>query len=510
MRPQSRFPSQRELAFRHALLREGAYATLTEDDRRLEHHRAGEWLEQHGEGDPVVLAGHYERGGQPERAASFYLRAAEQAYHVRDFEGSMARTDLGLGCAPPDELRLALLGLRCEIVSNFLQMLARVRADIEVLLRTTPRGSTQWARAMFLHLQDLLVSGQIADFMAQIELLRQVEPAPEAVNQVAGAYLVGVIVLDNLGQVTASSTLAERFTAIVPLGTDRDLPAQFWWNFGMVLRAFNALEDPSRLFQHVCALEALSTATGGELYAIISKLVRGICLWVFGAFTEAKQALEVIASADATLGVGSSLRRFALSWLRADTGALGDARALAAELAEFGHAQRNPLEESRGRWALAEVLRRAGDLDAADRELAIALEMALPIEQPGVRATLAQLRLAQGRAPEALEAAEDGLARVAAMGGCGMFRGPFLRLARAEALHTTGQQGAARRDRRGAREAARARRYDRRARLPTELPRGGPRERPDPRACARLARRSNRCEEIAMTLKLQLFSSFRL
>ncbi|HEX2688139.1 MAG TPA: protein kinase, partial [Kofleriaceae bacterium] len=57
-RPDSRFPGERELVFRHALLREGAYATLTDEDRRLGHQLAGEWLEQHGEGNAMVLAGH--------------------------------------------------------------------------------------------------------------------------------------------------------------------------------------------------------------------------------------------------------------------------------------------------------------------------------------------------------------------------------------------------------------------------------------------------------------------
>src|SRR5262249_53679291 len=33
LRPESRFPGEREFAFRHALVREGAYATLTEQDR---------------------------------------------------------------------------------------------------------------------------------------------------------------------------------------------------------------------------------------------------------------------------------------------------------------------------------------------------------------------------------------------------------------------------------------------------------------------------------------------
>ncbi|TMQ03684.1 MAG: serine/threonine-protein kinase PknK, partial [Deltaproteobacteria bacterium] len=42
-RPDGRHAGQRELAFRHSLLREGAYATLTPDDRRLGHRLAGEW-----------------------------------------------------------------------------------------------------------------------------------------------------------------------------------------------------------------------------------------------------------------------------------------------------------------------------------------------------------------------------------------------------------------------------------------------------------------------------------
>src|SRR5262249_49875537 len=100
LRVDSRFPGEREYAFRHALLREGAYATLTEDDRRLGHRLAGDWLEQRGEADPIVLAGHFERGGEGERAARYYLRAAEQACHVLDLDAAEAHANLGLACSP--------------------------------------------------------------------------------------------------------------------------------------------------------------------------------------------------------------------------------------------------------------------------------------------------------------------------------------------------------------------------------------------------------------------------
>jgi predicted ATPase len=50
----SRFPGEDEYAFRHALLREGAYALLTEEDRVLGHRLAGAWLEAHGEQDALM------------------------------------------------------------------------------------------------------------------------------------------------------------------------------------------------------------------------------------------------------------------------------------------------------------------------------------------------------------------------------------------------------------------------------------------------------------------------
>jgi tetratricopeptide (TPR) repeat protein len=142
--------------------------------------------------------------------------------------------------------------------------------------------------------------------------------------------------------------------------------------------------------------------------------------------------------------VASSLRRFGLAWLLADRGALEPARALATQLAEYGHAHHNPLEEARGRWVLAEVLHRSGELDAAEREIEIARGMAVPLELPGVLGTRAAILLSQGRAEDARAAAEDAVARCAAIGGCGMFRGAAVRLAHAEALHACGALDAAR------------------------------------------------------------------
>ena len=79
--PFARLGSQTEYRFRHSLVREGAYAMLTSDDRRLGHALAASWLEQAGEPDPGIIAEHFMAGGEPVRAIPYFHRAARAALH---------------------------------------------------------------------------------------------------------------------------------------------------------------------------------------------------------------------------------------------------------------------------------------------------------------------------------------------------------------------------------------------------------------------------------------------
>ncbi len=69
LRTQSRFPDEAEYAFRHALLREGAYASLTDEDRALGHRLAGRMAGRSTASRiRLALAEHFERGGDGARA----------------------------------------------------------------------------------------------------------------------------------------------------------------------------------------------------------------------------------------------------------------------------------------------------------------------------------------------------------------------------------------------------------------------------------------------------------
>ena len=105
---ESRFPGEEELRFRHALLREGAYSMLTEEDRALGHRLAGEWLARRGEQDPSVLAEHFERGGDLARACHFHARAAEWSFTHFDLDGVLSHVERGVACGASGEVLLEL------------------------------------------------------------------------------------------------------------------------------------------------------------------------------------------------------------------------------------------------------------------------------------------------------------------------------------------------------------------------------------------------------------------
>jgi len=439
VRPDSRFPGERELAFRHTLLREGAHATLTADDERLAHRLAGAWLERHGETEPMVLAGHAQRAGDLVHAAGFYLRAAEQAVHVLDNEAAIARATLGLDCDPPPELRLALLGIRCN-ASHRVQRHAI--ADAEELMRSAPPGSIPWVQGMIAYQLGTMMTGREEDLQASVAGLAEVTPAPGAEGWVSLLLTTGTFLFDHLGRIAQATALEVAAQPLVRQLGEAPV-ARFWWNVAVAQRAAFAHGDPWSGLIHSDAIQPISDLIGGEVMFLMMHLLRGMHLWFLGAPAPAVQSLEAIPAADTTLGESSPLRRCLLSWLYAERGTLDQAHAMAVEVRASCRAHGDPLGLARSTWVLAEVLRRAGDLDGAEREIEAARAVAPALDQPGMLATLAAIRLASGRVGDALAAAEDAMARCAAMGGCFLFREGAVRLVHAEALHATGALDAA-------------------------------------------------------------------
>jgi predicted ATPase len=77
----SRFEGQQQFRFKHALIREVAYATLPRAKRREAHASIGAFLEEmNAERDsPAALGHHWLEAGDRERAADYFVAAAEKA-----------------------------------------------------------------------------------------------------------------------------------------------------------------------------------------------------------------------------------------------------------------------------------------------------------------------------------------------------------------------------------------------------------------------------------------------
>ena len=451
-----------EHGFRHALVREAAYAMLTESDRALGHQLAGAWLEQTGHGDAMMLAEHFERGGEPARAAGWYRRAAEEALQGDDLVAALERADRGAACgAGPEDLgAIRLVQAEARLWRGELAEAEALASEAAALL---PRGSAGWYRAMGRAITAAGKRGSTGRSEAR---------AREASAAVPGEGALGGLVLC-LSAASAELTLAGRYAAAGALLSEgralaSDAPAIDDQVLGMLheaeaLMAHHASDHEATLHGIEAALAAYVRA-GDRRSACASRTNLGFLLAELGDPVGAEAVLrDALADAE-QMGLHDITQnaRQNLGHALTMTGRLEEARRLQEEALQQVRQQDSARMEGISRTYLARVALLSGDAAAAEREAQAAAEL-LQVA-PSLRATalalLARSRLAQGRAGDALGPAEEAFAQLEAAGS--VEEGEALvRLAHAEALEAAGRRGEAL----AARAAARARLLERAARL---------------------------------------------
>ncbi|HEV8323457.1 MAG TPA: protein kinase, partial [Myxococcota bacterium] len=168
-----------EVGFRHAFLREAAYAMLTEEDRRLGHRLAGSWLEGRGGAEARAVAEHFELGQDRAAAGRWWGRAAADALRANDLAGAVGHAERAVVCGAAGESLGALRALQADAQMWRGDNAACEQAAHEALTLLPP-GAAAWFRVAMRLGTVMTRLGRGADLEALAASVRPVPPCDGA------------------------------------------------------------------------------------------------------------------------------------------------------------------------------------------------------------------------------------------------------------------------------------------------------------------------------------------
>jgi tetratricopeptide (TPR) repeat protein len=440
----SRFPGEDELTFRHAMVREAAYAMLTDADRRLGHQLAGDWLEKTGEGESVVLAEHFERGGELGRAIGHYRRAAEQALAACDFAASIARADRAVTCGARDEVLGALRLVQAEAHKWRGEFGETARRGVEAM-GLLPRGSPPWFAAAG---EAAEASGKLADLarLASIGEALRVAPEPRGRGEGLGARVTATaqaaFQLYQQGNYELAEALLDRVEKAAVGLDDPGVLARV--HQARSSRAMFAGDSGAYLVEESAAAAAFERA-GDLRYACMQRGHVGYACLELGAYEEGEQWLRSVIADATRMGLSNvaATARHNLGRALMRLGNLDEALVVETEAVEAFRAQGDLRLESAARVYLAMIYFEHGAIDKSEQELRRALDLVQGPLRYQILANLGRVLLSRGRIAEAYAAAReasDGLDQV----GSVEEGEAQIRLMLAECLAAAGEHAAAR------------------------------------------------------------------
>lgn len=433
----SRISGEIEYSFRHALVRDAAYQMLTDADRALGHRFAGEWLESAGETSCALLAEHFERGADKQRATKFYALAAAQALHADDLDACLRYAKCGLAVADDHSEHRGDIHLARAEAHHWRAEFDQALAESSEALHLIERGSDKWYAASAIAVAASATLGRSAEAAELAADLSRVGPQHRPAFLLAAAQCAAFL---------PPGPIADALLAVLPDETadvgDAVLAARI-----EIARAMRAQSDGDlvRVLEHVsCAAEHFDRAS----HVRGARAARANAAHVssqLGRHEEAERTLRD-ALADAERAGVMSTVAWATMQLGMVLGHLGRAsEALAMEQRALGLArtQGNRRLEAEVSLALSEILNASGAPDLALQHAERALTA---IDAPELRAAalsmIATARVYLGDGKGAHAAALKALDVVMAKGGAEDVE-IVVRLAHAESLHALGERPAA-------------------------------------------------------------------
>jgi tetratricopeptide (TPR) repeat protein len=433
-------PARQDVAdtfvFRHALVRDVAYGTLTDDDRCAAHGMAAEWLRGHSPESHGALARHYELAGNTAKASSHRARAAEAAMFAGAVDAAYQHAELALQLGELAEGDAT----RVRWVTNetlLWRQDPKAVQECDASVHGNREGSPMWFRALAGLVFASTQHERFDVMFAAVNRMRnQVHTEGDAEDlrraQVL-AFALSCWSLSTIGVYPLALEFRDRLVRLSDEGPLEDVE-QGWWHIAMFYVAQHVEADPWDGFQHANAARACFTRAKDERMQTLVAYKEAAALILLGEGEAAESLLAGMCSEPSKLVVGITHRfqASAANILGKYEEAVRYARSAIDTLGM-------PLYRGSARFALAEALTELGEHEEAEQAALTSvneINCGSPM-QARAFVELARARLAAGKAQGALEAARAGLALVA--------RSPYgnvcdvrLHLMEAEALLTLG------------------------------------------------------------------------
>ena len=284
---QSRFANTREFAFKHALMREVAYASLGEEQLREYHRRAGQWLAKVGEDDAIV-ARHLELGGDGAAGAQYLEKAARRALAAHALAESVALAEKALAFADDKPTQFARAQLLDE-AWNRLDARAAERDSAVRAMEDAVHDKASEVRAAGARVRYEDACGGGADTSAKIDEVRRAAQAARLPDEearcaaaLAARYAYG-------GELDAAQAVAD---GLLSLARKHNIPvaAVDAWQTLAVVRQTRGEVGAALEARRNAAQEASGAALKTREATLTINV--GFALTTVGARIEARRAIE--------------------------------------------------------------------------------------------------------------------------------------------------------------------------------------------------------------------------
>ncbi len=434
--PGGRFPQQTEYRFRHTLARDAAYGLVPDDLKPLGHRLAGAWLEQAGETEPLVLARHYQLGGELARAVHFFIRAGERLFERSDLRAAQQCLEAAMACGPEGADMVALRALDASIAFWSEDFERSFTAGSEILPRLTP-GSAPWSRVMGGLLLAGAQSGRLPEVVRLGELLLKTDPETQAIP----LYIEAACFLSAMftwgGHKFGAEQVLKRIQSVSSSLAAPDLLAKAWTGSALGYFAHFLMDRPWWALTQAKESERTFRELGSDINETAAQALMGLTLEALG---EVEQGIAVLRKALAVCEQGN--HRYAAAGTRMHLVLVLSSSADQKHREEAGQLARliletekpNLLHQGVAHLALARVAQAQGELPVAEVQARRACELLnglAPFQLIALRSLCVAL-LAGGRPDEAQEVADRAIDALEKMGGDGSAAiGAWLSLAEA-------------------------------------------------------------------------------